>query len=125
MSSLANQKVYKARDGVNGAKKNMHGANASALIMEVPKGTIIYNEDKSEILADMKADMEEFVILRGGRGGMGNARFASSTHQAPKFAEKGEPGEQRWVCLELKLVADVGIIGLPSAGKSTFYFCGF
>lgn len=119
LSSLANQKIYRAHDGTNGMRKNMHGANADHFILEVPKGTMIFNDDKSQLLADLKQEGDTFVLVHGGRGGKGNARFVSSTHQAPRFAEKGEPGESKIICLELKLVADIGIIGLPSAGKST------
>ncbi len=119
LSNLANKKIYKADQGVRGKRKNMHGKNAQNLILEVPKGTIILNEDKSEMLADLNKEGELFTIAKGGKGGMGNARFVSSTHQVPRFAETGEPGEEKEIILELKLVADVGLIGLPSAGKST------
>ena len=119
LSNLANKKIYKADQGVRGKRKNMHGKSAQNLILEVPKGTIILNEDKSEMLADLNKEGELLTIAKGGKGGMGNARFVSSTHQIPRFAETGEPGEEKEVILELKLVADVGLIGLPSAGKST------
>lgn len=116
---LKNRKTYKADNGVHGKGKNMHGKNAQSLILEVPPGTIIYNKDKSEFLSDLSNVGEEIIIVKGGKGGMGNARFVSSTHQAPRFAENGEPGEEKQIILELKMVADVGLIGLPSAGKST------
>lgn len=119
LSNLANKKTYKAQNGVPGKGKNMHGKNADNLYLEVPLGTIIYNQDKSELLADLNKANKEYVVTKGGKGGMGNARFVSSTHQAPRFAEKGEPGEEKEVILELKMVADIGLIGLPSAGKST------
>ncbi len=119
LSHLNAQKVYRAQKGVNGKGKNMHGANSDARILEVPKGTIIFNEDKSMVLADMDKEEKEIVIVKGGKGGLGNARFVSSTHQAPRFAENGEPGEEKVIIFELKMVADLGIIGLPSAGKST------
>lgn len=119
LSNLASRKTYKADAGVNGARKNMHGRNADNLTLEVPKGTIIYNSDKSKILADLDGEEKEVIVARGGKGGMGNANFVSSTYQAPKFAENGEPGEEKEVILELKLVADIGLIGMPSAGKST------
>ena len=119
LSNITSGKTYKGFDGVNGGRKNMHGKNAEETIMEVPLGTMIYNEDKSELLADLSDENEEYVAVKGGKGGLGNARFVSSTHQAPKFAENGEPGEQKEVALELKLVAEIGLIGLPSAGKST------
>jgi len=119
LSNLANKKIYKANQGVNGQKKNMHGKNAEALVLEVPKGTIIFNKDKSQVIADLDKEGNQATVARGGKGGLGNARFASSTHQAPRFAETGEPGEEIEITLELKMVADIGLIGLPSAGKST------
>lgn len=119
LTNLANKKTYKAEKGVNGRGKKMHGKNSEDLVLEVPKGTIILNKDKSEMLADLSTEGERFLVTKGGKGGLGNARFVSSTHQVPRFAEDGEPGEEIEVTLELKLVADVGLIGLPSAGKST------
>lgn len=119
LSHLAHQKAYRAESGVNGARKNMHGRNAEDLYLEVPPGTVIFNNDKSQALADLNNLGEQVTIVKGGKGGKGNARFVSSTHQAPKLAENGEPGEEQEIVLELKLVADIGIIGLPSAGKST------
>lgn len=119
LSHLAHQKMYRAESGVNGARKNMHGKNAEDLYLEVPPGTIIFTTDKSQSLADLNKIGEQITIVKGGKGGKGNARFVSSTHQAPKLAEHGEPGEEQEIILELKLVADIGIIGLPSAGKST------
>ncbi len=119
LSHLLNNRKYKADDGVRGQSQNKYGKNAEDLTIEVPQGTTVYNEDKSEILADLNKEGEEFVIAKGGKGGLGNRMFVSSTHQAPTFAETGEPGETKDIVLELKLVADVGLIGLPSAGKST------
>ena len=119
LSHLANKKIYKGEKGVDGKGKNMHGKNAENLILEVPIGTVIFNEDKSELYADLSKQDEQITIAKGGKKGMGNARFVSSTHQVPRFAENGEPGEEKEILLELKLVADVGLIGLPSAGKST------
>ncbi len=119
LSHLAGRKIYNAEAGVNGQRKDMHGRNGNHLIIEVPRGTIIYNEDKTEIIADLDESDKDITVAKGGRGGMGNARFVSSTYQAPKFAELGEPGQEKNVLLELKLVADIGIIGMPSAGKST------
>lgn len=118
LAHMKGKKVYKANRGEHGKGKNMHGKNAEHLIIEVPPGTIVLDKN-NELLADLDKIGEQVVVARGGKGGLGNARFVSSTHQAPKFAEKGEPGESREIKLELKLVADVGIIGLPSAGKST------
>ncbi len=119
LNHLAHQKIYRAKNGVSGKGKKMHGKNSEALVIEVPKGTIIYNQDKTLAIVDLEHEGSEFTLVRGGRGGQGNARFKNSIHQAPKFAEMGEPGQEKKVILELKLVADVGLIGLPSAGKST------
>ncbi len=119
LGHIANIKTFKGNNGGNGARKNMHGKNGENLIIEVPKGTIIFKQDKSEVIADLSKESDSVIIAKGGKGGLGNARFVSSTHQAPRFAEHGEPGEDKEILLELKLVADVGIIGLPSAGKST------
>jgi GTPase len=119
LSHLTNGKTYNAETGISGQRKNMHGRNGEMLTIEVPKGTIIYDQEDSNLIADLNEAGDQIKIVSGGRGGMGNARFVSSTHQAPKFAEIGEPGESKEIKLELKLVADVGLIGLPSAGKST------
>lgn len=119
LSHLTNGKKYKAENGGSGKNKNMHGKNGDPLIIEVPPGTIVLNEDKSQSFADLNKPGEQIAIAKGGQGGLGNQRFKSSTHQAPRFAETGEPGEETEITLELKLVADVGLIGLPSAGKST------
>lgn len=119
LSHLAHKKLYKAPKGENGMGSNMYGKRGESLELEVPLGTIIFNSDKSKILADLSKEGAEIVIAKGGRGGMGNAHFVSSIRQAPRFAENGEPGEEKEIIMELKLVADVGIIGLPSAGKST------
>lgn len=119
LSHLTANKTYKADHGVHGKGKNMHGKNAPDLILEVPTGTIVFDIEKINQLADLNKAGEQIVIARGGKGGLGNARFVTSTHQVPRFAENGEPGEELEIILELKLVADIGIIGLPSAGKST------
>lgn len=119
LSHLAKLKTYRAEDGTAGGKKNMHGKNGEDLILEVPQGTIVFTIEKDQQLADLSDQNFEFKVAKGGKGGLGNTHFASSTHQTPRFAEKGEPGEEKEILLELKLVADVGLIGLPSAGKST------
>lgn len=108
-----------AEDGVKGAKSNRTGHSADDLVIIVPPGTLITNIDSGEIIADLVDEDQEILICKGGRGGRGNARFANSRDQAPRLAERGEPGQELMIKLELKLIADVGIIGVPNAGKST------
>ncbi|MCP4426216.1 MAG: GTPase ObgE [Chloroflexi bacterium] len=110
---------FRAGDARHGSTKNRTGANGETLRLEVPPGTIIRNTNTSEQLADLTEPDQEITILKGGKGGRGNARFTSSVNQAPRIAERGEPGEEMWLELELKLIADVGIVGVPNAGKST------
>ncbi|MDA8096722.1 MAG: GTPase ObgE [Clostridia bacterium] len=110
---------YKAERGQHGMGKNMHGKGGEDLIVRVPIGTTVRRVDGQRVLADLIRHGQEALVARGGRGGRGNARFATATHKAPKFAEKGEPGEELWVELELKLLADVGLVGFPNTGKST------
>jgi GTP-binding protein len=111
---------FKARKGGNGAGSDRTGANAPDVVLKVPVGTVILAEDKRTVLADLTRPGQRVVLARGGDGGFGNAHFKSSTNRAPRKATKGWPGEERWVWLRLKLIADAGIIGLPNAGKSTF-----
>lgn len=118
--SLRNQKVYRAEDGKRGGVKNQTGKSAEDLVIRVPPGTIVYEELGDMPLGDLIEDGQRLTICKGGRGGRGNARFASSRNKAPRIAEKGEPGHELSVRLELKLIADVGIVGVPNAGKSTF-----
>ncbi|MEJ2747076.1 MAG: GTPase ObgE [Anaerolineae bacterium] len=110
---------FRAGDAGHGNTKRRTGANGETLRLEVPPGTIVRNADTGELIADMTEETHEVVILHGGRGGRGNIRFANSVNQAPRIAERGEPGEEVWLELELKLIADVGIVGVPNAGKST------
>ncbi|RNC29929.1 MAG: GTPase Obg [Candidatus Dichloromethanomonas elyunquensis] len=110
---------YKADRGEHGEGKDMHGKSASDLILRIPSGTIIKDEASGEILADVTRHGQQVIIVKGGRGGRGNARFMSNTNKAPTVAERGEPGEERWLLLELKLLADVGLVGFPNVGKST------
>lgn len=113
------KKKHEAGRGVNGAGSNMYGKNGEDLIIKVPIGTVIRDVETNLIIADLKEEGQKVVAARGGRGGRGNAKFATSTRQAPDFAEPGMPGEERWVNLELKLLADVGLVGFPNVGKST------
>lgn len=110
---------YKADRGEHGMGKNMHGKGGEDLVVRIPTGTIIKDSDSGEVLADLTEHDQRFVVAPGGRGGRGNARFMSNTNKAPTLAEKGEPGEERWLTLELKLLADVGLVGFPNVGKST------
>ncbi|MCX8065327.1 MAG: GTPase ObgE [Candidatus Hydrogenedentes bacterium] len=108
-----------AERGEHGSGGNRHGKDGKDIIISVPCGTLVRDWETGEILADLKEEGDRFLAVRGGRGGRGNARFCTATYQAPKFAEKGEKGEDKEFLLELKLIADVGIVGLPNAGKST------
>ncbi|MFA0777150.1 MAG: hypothetical protein PVTTEEND_000864 [Candidatus Fervidibacter sp.] len=113
------QRTYKAENGQHGQGSNKHGADGKDLVIRVPVGTVIYDAETGELLADLVKPGQRVVEARGGRGGRGNAAFATPTRQTPVFAELGEPGEERTLRLELKLLADVGIIGYPNVGKST------
>lgn len=113
------QKRIVADSGQSGSKRRMHGRSGQELVVQVPVGTTIASET-GEILADLTNDGQMALIARGGKGGFGNAHFVSSTRQAPRIAEKGEPGDEISLVLELKMIADVGLVGLPNAGKSTF-----
>lgn len=113
-------KVIKAEDGENGGTKNKYGRSSKDVICEVPVGTVIIDEKSGQTLYDLKRKGEEFIVAKGGRGGRGNACFKSSRNKAPKVAENGVPGVTKRIILELKLLADAGLVGLPNAGKSTF-----
>jgi GTP-binding protein len=112
-------KLYKAEDGSNGQKSLMSGKTGLDLELKIPVGTLVLDDKDGSLLFDLKKNGQRYVVARGGKGGFGNAHFKSSVHRAPMFAEKGEEGENKRIRLELQLVADVGIIGFPSAGKST------
>ena len=113
------RKTFKAQSGEDGRGKNMYGKKGEDLIIEVPPGTIIRDAETNRILADLTKPGERRILAYGGKGGKGNAKFATSTRQAPRFAREGQKGEERWVILELKSIADVGLIGYPNVGKST------
>jgi GTPase len=111
---------FRARKGGNGAGSDRTGAGAPDVVIKVPLGTQILDEDRETLLADLAAPGQRVVLLRGGDGGFGNTHYKTSTNRAPRRADKGWPGQERWVWLRLKLIADAGLIGLPNAGKSTF-----
>jgi GTP-binding protein len=122
MSSLLDHRYkqhYKAKRGQHGKGKDMHGKTADTLYIPVPVGTLVRDFETGEVMGDLTQKDETLLVAKGGRGGKGNARFATSTNQAPKIAEPGGEGEEKTLLLELKLLADVGIIGFPNAGKST------
>jgi GTP-binding protein len=113
------KRFYKAENGKPGGKSNKTGKNGKDIIIRVPPGTIIKDAVNEEVIADLAISNEKFIILHGGAGGKGNSEFATPTNQTPRFAEEGKPGEEMEIILELKLIADVGIVGMPNAGKST------
>lgn len=114
------QRKYVASPGGDGSKKRQAGKNGEDLVLKVPAGTIIRDEATGKIIADLKEEGDRAVVARGGRGGKGNQHFANAVRQAPNFAKSGTDGEERWIILELKMIADVGLLGFPNVGKSTF-----
>jgi GTP-binding protein len=110
---------YRAPRGQHGMGSNKHGRKGEDIALQVPAGTVVKDAETEEVLADLTAEGDQFVVARGGNGGKGNARFATSTHRSPREWEVGEAGEERNIILELKLIADVGLVGKPNAGKST------
>jgi GTP-binding protein len=117
---LKYQQQYLAKNGGHGSGNNRSGKSAEDLEIVVPVGTVVKDFETQEILADLSVNGQIYIAGHGGIGGKGNAHFATSTHQTPRFAQEGMPGDERWLKLELKLLADVGIVGFPNAGKSTF-----
>jgi GTP-binding protein len=118
--NFRHKRRFRAKDGARGGGSNQTGRSAEDLIIPVPPGTLVYDADTGELLGDLTEDGEQLLVCKGGRGGRGNARFATSRNKVPRIAEKGEPGQERNLRLELKLIADVGLVGVPNAGKSTF-----
>ena len=114
------QQHFKAKTGIHGMGRNRNGAKGDDIILRVPVGTQIYEEDNETLIADMTFEGQRYLLAKGGNGGFGNAHFKSSKNQAPRRANPGQEGEERWVWLRLKLIADAGLVGLPNAGKSTF-----
>ena len=119
LSSFRQNQKFKAEPGVNGGPSQMTGRNGKDLIISVPPGTVLFDADSGELISDLTEPGQKLTVLKGGRGGRGNQHFATSRNQAPRTAEKGEPAEERQLRLELKLIADIGLIGVPNAGKST------
>ena len=113
------RREYKAKRGQHGMGSNKHGRKGADIVLQVPLGTIVKNAESGQVLADITEENQRFTVARGGRGGRGNARFATPTHQSPREWEVGTAGEDLWIELELKLIADIGLVGLPNAGKST------
>ncbi|EKF51266.1 GTPase ObgE [Lactococcus garvieae] len=112
-------RIFRAKPGEKGMNKGMHGRGAEDLIVKVPQGTTVKDNETGQVIVDLIDKGQEFVVAKGGRGGRGNIRFATPRNPAPEVAENGEPGEQRWLMLELRVLADVGLVGFPSVGKST------
>lgn len=120
LTDFRHVRKYKAEDGQEGGKKNCHGANGKDVILKVPAGTVVKDAESGKVILDMSNKTEPVVLLKGGRGGKGNRQYVTSVMQAPKYAQPGKPAKELWVTLELKMIADVGLVGFPNVGKSTF-----
>lgn len=119
LQDYRHRQKYAAKDGEQGGKRRCHGKDAEDIILRVPEGTVIKEAESGKVIADMSGENRRQVILKGGKGGLGNQHFATSTMQIPKYAQPGQPAQELWVNLELKVIADVGLIGFPNVGKST------
>ena len=119
LAEIVNRKFWKAENGEGGGTSNCHGKRGQELVVPVPPGTVIFDRDRGHRLRDLAKAGDEVIVGHGGRGGRGNKAFASSTNRAPREFQPGTPGEERWIVLELKMIADAGLVGLPNAGKST------
>ncbi|HIX99986.1 MULTISPECIES: GTPase ObgE [Eubacteriales] len=120
LQDFRHRRKYAAKDGEPGGKRRCHGADADDIVLKVPEGTVIKEAESGKVIADMSGDNRRQVILKGGKGGLGNQHFATATMQIPKYAQPGQPAQELWVNLELKVIADVGLVGFPNVGKSTF-----
>ena len=120
LSDYRHRRKYAAQDGEEGGKRRCHGANGADIVLKVPEGTVILEAESGQVIADMSGENRRQVVLKGGRGGNGNMHYATSTMQAPKYAQPGQPAQELEVRLELKMSADVGLVGFPNVGKSTF-----
>ena len=119
LTDFRHVRKYVAGDGEQGGKRRCHGADGEDLIVKVPEGTVIKDFESGKVIADMSGENRREVILKGGKGGLGNMHFATSTMQVPKYAQPGQPAQELWIQLELKVIADVGLVGFPNVGKST------
>lgn len=119
LQDYRHKRKYTAKDGEPGGKRRCHGADAADIILKVPEGTVIKEAESGKVIADMSGDNRRQVILKGGKGGLGNQHYATATMQIPKYAQPGQPSQELWVNLELKVIADVGLVGFPNVGKST------
>ena len=119
LTDFRHVRKYKAEDGEEGGKRNCHGANGKDVILKVPAGTVVKDFETGKVILDMSNRTEPVVLLKGGRGGKGNRQYVTSVMQAPKYAQPGQPAKELWVTLELKMIADVGLVGFPNVGKST------
>ena len=119
LTDFRHVRKYAAQDGESGGKRRCHGADGDDIIIKVPEGTVIKDFESGKVIADMSGSNRREVILKGGKGGLGNMHFATSTMQVPKYAQPGQPAQELWIQLELKVIADVGLVGFPNVGKST------